>query len=333
MESTDHTEGALSALPWVPVNIDGSKLLTKAWFGDTEYRLLLSDLNSVWEEEMSTDSIERRAQVLNKRLRAPVRAFCTRLRSVVWPCLSRQSDEESPAVRFLLKHEGDHLTVSLKSELGDVPLFWEFRCTPASVAVVCRELVCPFLSMTQVLHRHVGELTALLLKKDAEIQEYRENGAMLSRGRLQTEPFEEETYRRNFNQGLAAVVLKPGTSAEGNSLMESLPFKDLIHALATAQQNQHQSAGCPPKGARTTVRSLGAGPTGGPPGVPAPVCVGGAHERHRSGPSPPHPNQDGSARRSGSLPRALQASSVDVGLAGRPARSVPPPPADSCRCL
>ncbi|XP_060775199.1 non-homologous end-joining factor 1 isoform X3 [Neoarius graeffei] len=230
MESTDHTEGALSALPWVPVNIDGSKLLTKAWFGDTEYRLLLSDLNSVWEEEMSTDSIERRAQVLNKRLRAPVRAFCTRLRSVVWPCLSRQSDEESPAVRFLLKHEGDHLTVSLKSELGDVPLFWEFRCTPASVAVVCRELVCPFLSMTQVLHRHVGELTALLLKKDAEIQEYRENGAMLSRGRLQTEPFEEETYRRNFNQRLPKMLL--------DSLEFETELQELYTSICAARNTQ-----------------------------------------------------------------------------------------------
>lgn len=40
----------------------------------------------------------------------------------------------------------------------------------------------PLLSMTQVLHRHVGELTALLLKKDAEIQDYKENGAVLSRG-------------------------------------------------------------------------------------------------------------------------------------------------------
>lgn len=75
MESTDHAEGALSALPWVPVNVDGSKLLAKAWFGDTEYQLLLSDLNSVWEEEMSTDSIERRAQA---------RIFHTPTTKVAW---------------------------------------------------------------------------------------------------------------------------------------------------------------------------------------------------------------------------------------------------------
>ncbi|MCJ8729258.1 hypothetical protein PDJAM_G00104100 [Pangasius djambal] len=216
MESTRHSEGALLALPWVPVNFGGSKLLAKAWFGDTEYRLLLSDLNNVWEEEMSTNSIETRAQarifhtsttrVLNKRLRAPVHTFFAHLRLVAWPCLSRESYEQSTNVHFLLKHKGEDLTVRLKSELGDVPFYWEFQCTPASVAVVSRELVCPLLSMTQVMHRHVGELTALLLKKDAEIQDYKENGAVLSRGRLQTEPFEEETYRRNFNQSLSKML-------------------------------------------------------------------------------------------------------------------------------
>lgn len=172
MESTGHAEGALSALPWVSVNVGGSKLLAKAWFGDTEYQLLLSDLNSVWEEEMTTDSIERRAQarffhtpttrvswtvdswhklhyipnkivcllcpsqVLNKRLRAPVHAFFAHLRSVASPCLSNQSYEKSTSVHFVLKHHGGNLTVELKSELGDVPFYWEFRCTPTSIAVV-----------------------------------------------------------------------------------------------------------------------------------------------------------------------------------------------------
>ncbi|XP_060786790.1 uncharacterized protein LOC132892529 [Neoarius graeffei] len=42
------------------------------------------------------------------------------------------------------------------------------------------------------------------------------------------------------HQGLSTVVPKPETSAEGNSPMESSPFKDLIRALATAQQNQYQ---------------------------------------------------------------------------------------------
>lgn len=69
-----------------------------------------------------------------------------------------------------------------------------YACNPVYFCVVwkvSRELVCPLLSMTQVLHRHVGELTALLLKKDAEIQDYKENGAVLSRGAY-------SIYKRSF---------------------------------------------------------------------------------------------------------------------------------------
>lgn len=245
MENTGHTEGDLSALPWVPVNVGGSKLLAKAWFGDTEYRLLLSDQSCVWEEEMSMNSIKSRAQVLNKRLRAPVDTFYSHLRSVAWPCFSRQSYEQNKAVHFLLEHQGGHLTVKLKSELGDVPFYWEFCCTPASVSLVFRELVCPLLCMTQVLHRHVKELSSLLLKKDAEIQDYKENGAMLSRVRFQTEPFEEERHRRNFNQRVPMMLQG---SLEFDSDMQELYMS--ICAARNTQKRKHSgeyssaSVGC-----------------------------------------------------------------------------------------
>ncbi|KAI4886644.1 hypothetical protein NFI96_012761, partial [Prochilodus magdalenae] len=135
---------------------------------------------------------------LNKRLRAPVQAFFAHLHSVAFPRLSGHSDEDSTASQFSLEHYSSHLTVKLKSELAGVPFYWEFRCTPAPVAVVSRHLVRPLLDVTRVLQRQVGELAALLVRKDAEIQDYKENGAVLSRGRLQTEPFVEETYSKNF---------------------------------------------------------------------------------------------------------------------------------------
>lgn len=55
-------DGDLLDCPWVPVCISGSQLLAKTWFGDTAYRILLTDLHSVWEEEMDTRAIQDRAQ-------------------------------------------------------------------------------------------------------------------------------------------------------------------------------------------------------------------------------------------------------------------------------
>ncbi|XP_051997064.1 non-homologous end-joining factor 1-like isoform X2 [Xyrauchen texanus] len=191
-------EAALSALPWVPVCIGGSDLLAKAWFGDTQYWVLLSDLSSVWEEEMNADDIQRRAQDLNKRLRAPTQAFFAHLCSVARPCLSSQGNDQTSAAHMSLERHGDNLTVRLKSELAGLPFYWEFCCTQTPVATVCRQLVRPLLAVSRVLQRQVEDLAALLGRKDAEIQDYQENGAVLSRARLQTEPFEVNRYRENF---------------------------------------------------------------------------------------------------------------------------------------
>lgn len=218
-------EAVLSALPWVPVNISGSDLLAKAWFGDSQYRVLLTDLSTVWEEEMSTDDIQSRAQDLNKRLRAPAQAFFSHLCSVARPCFSGLDEDQISAAQAALEQHDERLTVKLKSELAGLPFYWEFRCTTTPVAMVCRQLVRPLLAMTLVLQRQAEDLAALLARKDAEIQDYQENGAVLSRARLQTEPFEVHQYKENFITQILPQM---------NVTLDSLGFDSELQALYMA---------------------------------------------------------------------------------------------------
>lgn len=54
---------------------------------------------------------------------------------VAHPCLSgRVEDGGEP--QFSLNHHGGNINLKLKSELAGVPFYWEFRCTPAPVALV-----------------------------------------------------------------------------------------------------------------------------------------------------------------------------------------------------
>ncbi|XP_048056276.1 non-homologous end-joining factor 1 [Megalobrama amblycephala] len=222
-------EAALFALPWMPVNIGGSDLLAKAWFGDTQYRVLLSDLSTVWEEEMNADDIQSRAQDLNKRLRAPTQAFFSHLCSVARPSFSSQDDDQTSAAHVALERHGDNLTVKLKSELAGLPFYWEFRCTTTPVALVCRQLVRPLLAVSRVLQQQVEDLAALLARKDAEIQDYQENGAVLSRARLQTEPFDVHQYRENF---FTQIVPQMGVT------LDSLGFDSELQALYMAVSSE-----------------------------------------------------------------------------------------------
>ncbi|XP_058478046.1 non-homologous end-joining factor 1 isoform X2 [Solea solea] len=203
MEVSGAPADVLLQSPWLPVNISGCQLLTKTWFGDSSYHILLTDMVCVWEEWMDSAAIQRRSQELNKRLRAPVKAFFSHLCEVVQPCLSGsgtgtdQADDEAQ-ISLTTRREGGNMVMRLKSELAGLPFYWEFHCTPAPVTMACVQLVRPLLTMSRLLQRQVAQLGCLLMRKDAEIQDYRENGATLTRERLQTDVFEEQTYREDF---------------------------------------------------------------------------------------------------------------------------------------
>ncbi|XP_030606612.1 non-homologous end-joining factor 1 isoform X2 [Archocentrus centrarchus] len=192
-------EDILLQRPWLPVSICGCQLLAKSLFGETAYHILLTDMRCVWEERMDAAAIQSRAQELNRRLRAPVKAFFSHLCEVAKPCLSGSDGQiENKAQISLVRQEDGNISMKLKSELAGLPFYWEFHCTPAPVALVCFHLVRPLLMMSRLLQRRVEQLGGLLMRKDAEIQDYRENGATLSRERLQTDVFEEQTYREDF---------------------------------------------------------------------------------------------------------------------------------------
>lgn len=199
MELSGAPADVLLQRPWLPVSISGFQLLAKIWFGDSAYHILLTDMTSVWEERMNSDAIQRRSQDLNRRLRAPVKAFFSHLCEVVRPRLSGSGEgADGEAQISLTRKEDGNIGMKLKSELAGLPFYWEFHCTPAPIALVCLQLVRPLLAMSRLLQQQVEQLGVLLVRKDAEIQDYRENGATLSRERLQTDAFEEQTYREDF---------------------------------------------------------------------------------------------------------------------------------------
>ncbi|XP_007575365.1 non-homologous end-joining factor 1 isoform X2 [Poecilia formosa] len=208
----DPADDFLLQQPWLPVCIDGCQLLTKSWFGNAEYHVLLTDMQGVWEERMDAAAIEHRAQELNRRLRATVQAFFSHLREAAEPWLSGGGGGE--AQMCVWRRDGV-MTLKLKSELAGLPFHWEFRCGPAPVSLVCAQLVRPLLAMSRLLHRQVEELGELLARKDEEIQDYRENGATLSRERLQTDVFNKQLYTEDFIQKNLPVLRSDPSDTPG----------------------------------------------------------------------------------------------------------------------
>ncbi|NWW74381.1 NHEJ1 factor, partial [Climacteris rufus] len=188
-------ESSLLTQPWASVHFGESTFLAKVCFRDTGYILLISDLSCVWYESADAEAVGQRSKELNKRLTVHVSSFLNHLRNLVCPLLAGQPDATTA---FSCHRSASGLSLHVKSELSGLPFYWDFHCSPAPLEMVSRHLVRPLIQMNLVLQRQVQELTALLLQKDAEIEDYRESGATLSRDRLRTEPFQEKMFQQNF---------------------------------------------------------------------------------------------------------------------------------------
>ncbi|XP_043550222.1 non-homologous end-joining factor 1 isoform X1 [Chiloscyllium plagiosum] len=224
--------------PWISVRIGDSPFLLKATFSDTAYKLMLWDHNSVWWEEMNSEDLKERAQELNKRLKAPVTAFCRYLREAVGPLLRGGGGDPLPG--FICERARNLLSISLRSELSGVPFYWTFRCIEAPMGMVSHHMICPLLNMMQALHRQTLDLMMLLERKDAEILDYKENGATLSRDRLETETFNAEEFKDRF---FAECLSEAISTQDGRVFNSELQNLYTMIAAAKGKRKRGQDSG------------------------------------------------------------------------------------------
>ncbi|XP_025019259.1 non-homologous end-joining factor 1 isoform X1 [Python bivittatus] len=234
METSEDPEIKLLLQPWASVCFsESTTLMAKAWFSDASYILLLSDLNNMWYESANAEVIQQRSKELNKRLTAHVTSFLNRLRNLICPLLE---GKENSCVSFSCQLSSSTLILHVKSELSGLPFYWDFHCVAAPLEMVSRHLLQPLMAMSLALHSQVQELASLLLQKDAEIEDYRESGATLSRERLKTEPFKEESFLHTFetevlNKRLGNLMTHIGIV----SLTPLLKHICIIHSLTLPQ--------------------------------------------------------------------------------------------------
>uniref|UniRef100_A0A8C5PZU2 Non-homologous end-joining factor 1 n=1 Tax=Leptobrachium leishanense TaxID=445787 RepID=A0A8C5PZU2_9ANUR len=226
MGLSQDTDAQLLKLPWRSLRVGECSFLGKVHFTESSYALLLSDLCSVWFEEADSKAIEERSRELNKRLKAPISSFLSHLSQLLLPLLDSQ--DQGPGGFSCCRADGT-LTLKVKSQLSGLPFFWNFQCREASVSTVCCHFLRPLTTMTDVLDRQCQELRALLKRKDAEIQDYQESGAVLTLGRLKTEVFDEES----FNESCLAKAKEP--SRPSKTLGFSTSLQQLYCAATEAE--------------------------------------------------------------------------------------------------
>ncbi|KAL0624620.1 Non-homologous end-joining factor 1 [Plecturocebus cupreus] len=192
----EELEQGLLMQPWAWLQLAENFLLAKVFITNQGYALLVSDLQQVWHEQVDTSVVSQRAKELNKRLTAPPAAFLCHLDNLLRPLLKDAAHPSEAA--FSCDRVADTLILRVRSELSGLPFYWNFHCILASPSLVSQHLIRPLMGMSLALQCQMKELATLLHMKDLEIQDYQESGAMLSRDRLKTEPFEENSFLEQF---------------------------------------------------------------------------------------------------------------------------------------
>ncbi|XP_053926130.1 non-homologous end-joining factor 1 isoform X4 [Cuculus canorus] len=236
MEGSEELESSFLTQPWASVCFGESAFLAKARFGDTGYILLISDLSGIWYESADAEAVGQRSKELNKRLTVPVSSFLHRLRNLMCPLLAGQPDT---ATSFSCHRTASGLSLHVKSELSGLPFYWYFHCCPAPVEMVSHHLVRPLIRMSLALQYKVQELTSLLLRKDAEIEDYRESGAALSRDRLRTELFQEEMFQQNFMTESLPQICSVGEGQAFASTLQQLYVAVTQQEAKKTRKRQH----------------------------------------------------------------------------------------------
>ncbi|XP_012580222.1 PREDICTED: non-homologous end-joining factor 1 [Condylura cristata] len=223
----EELEQGLLMQPWACLQLAEDSLLAKACITTQGYALLVSDLQQVWHEQVDSSVVSQRAKELNKRLTAPPAAFLRRLDDLLRPLLK---DSSCPCeATFSCERVADTLMLRVRSKLAGLPFYWDFHCSLAGPSLVSQHLIRPLMGMSLALQHQVRELVTLLHRKDLELQDYRESGAALSRDRLKTEPFEEDSFSEQF---MAEKL------PEACSIGDGRPFVDHLQGLYVAVTRQ-----------------------------------------------------------------------------------------------
>ena len=135
------------------------------------------------------------------------------------------------------------LTPWRHSELAGLPFYWNFHCILACLLVVSQHLIRPLMGMSLALQCQVSDLTMMLHVIDLEIQDYQETGAVLSRNRLKTEPFEQTFFSERF---MVEKLPEACSVGEGRPFVTNLQSPDVVVTRQGIRVGQkHQEAGDP----------------------------------------------------------------------------------------
>lgn len=188
----------LSACPWKPLpasltTFDANTVscfLVKSKFHNDSYEFLITDMVHFWYEKLGGSALKRRVSELNPSIEAPISKILDQIRQSL----------ESPGkeTKLAVRTSDEEAVLEMESHLAGVPFLYSFKASTAPHAMARDHLTVPLMAMVGELYRQQQELFKLLAGKDRQIEDYKSQGAKVSRKYLETAPFDDVAFRNSM---------------------------------------------------------------------------------------------------------------------------------------
>ncbi|CAG5127160.1 unnamed protein product, partial [Candidula unifasciata] len=188
----------LKSSPWKPLEqVDiqdardtSQKYLMKTKFDDRSCELLVTDLSHFWYEKLTEDALKKRVAKQNPSIEAPLPKILDHIQS----SLQKPGKE----TQLSLTHQNDRIILKVNSLLAGMPFHFSFQAELADQEMGREHLTIPLMAMVGELYRQQQELFRLLALKDKQIDDYKSQGATVSRKYLETAPFDEVAFHNSM---------------------------------------------------------------------------------------------------------------------------------------
>lgn len=178
---------------WKPVKIDCKTFFMK-YEKHVNHKVYLSDVVHVWMEDLPSHNVATRCKEMNMFIEAEPEDLADHVYTLV------DSDTESKEIT--INFDAKNCIVNIKSQLAGVPFHYMFKMLEVDAETVCREVTVPLMILALQQQSHLSQLCDLLKAKDAEIEQYKLEGALLKKRKVQTEPFCEDYFMNNTKRYL-----------------------------------------------------------------------------------------------------------------------------------
>uniref|UniRef100_A0A0B6ZEC2 Non-homologous end-joining factor 1 n=1 Tax=Arion vulgaris TaxID=1028688 RepID=A0A0B6ZEC2_9EUPU len=187
----------LYSCPWRPLNQvelkDGdtsSKYFIKTKFDDSSYELILTDLTNFWYEKLADDALTKRVSKLNPSIEAPITKVLDQIRLSI--------EKPGQDTRITLTHSNEKVILKINCLLAGMPFHYFFQTGPANNEMGRDHMTIPLMAMVGELYRQQQELFKMLASKDKQIEDYKTQGAKVSRKYLETTVFDEVVFHNSM---------------------------------------------------------------------------------------------------------------------------------------